>query len=178
MIKEEAHQAHLFVSVCICVSVFVYLLHIDVTIFPWPWVTMRFQSAWPLTSDSGISSAERVKRVMSSLVASTASLHISIAIARKGFKVMLTEGPLGNSFHTMWATEINDALNPAAAWEEPTFACQAACEISAVTTLALFSNRSLSVCLSLSCQGFPGDFGERGPPGLDGEPVSPVFCFL
>lgn len=27
--------------------------------------------------------------------------------------------------------------------------------------------------LSLSqCQGFPGDFGERGPAGLDGSPVS------
>lgn len=23
-------------------------------------------------------------------------------------------------------------------------------------------------------QGFPGDFGERGPPGADGEPVSPT----
>lgn len=32
------------------------------------------------------------------------------------------------------------------------------------------SSHNSSVCLC--AQGFPGDFGERGPPGPDGNPVS------
>lgn len=42
-------------------------------------------------------------------------------------------------------------------------------------TAALSANLHIS---SLSSpQGFPGDFGERGPPGLDGNPVSiPSAC--
>uniref|UniRef100_A0A671XMP9 Collagen, type XXVII, alpha 1b n=1 Tax=Sparus aurata TaxID=8175 RepID=A0A671XMP9_SPAAU len=32
--------------------------------------------------------------------------------------------------------------------------------------------------VSLCAQGFPGDFGERGPPGPDGNPVSEMICGL
>lgn len=38
--------------------------------------------------------------------------------------------------------------------------------------------------VSLCAQGFPGDFGERGPPGPDGNPVSEMilintlYCIL
>lgn len=39
-----------------------------------------------------------------------------------------------------------------------------------LTRMKKSSSHNSSVCLC--AQGFPGDFGERGPPGPDGNPVS------
>jgi len=47
--------------------------------------------------------------------------------------------------------------------------------VSALSLSAFFSTSCTAklCCLSHLCvQGFPGDFGERGPPGPDGNPVS------
>lgn len=44
-----------------------------------------------------------------------------------------------------------------------------------LTVLIITSHSCYITIVSLYAQGFPGDFGERGPPGPDGNPVSEVI---
>lgn len=46
----------------------------------------------------------------------------------------------------------------------------------AMLTMSIVTSHSGYITsVSLCSQGFPGDFGERGPPGPDGNPVSEVI---